>query len=203
MATRVLLVEGNDDQHVMYALFAAHAVPEVFEVRPIGGVESLVASVPTWLKASDIERLAIVIDADENIDTRWASLRDTLSASGHEELQQFPARAGTVVQLAAGPRLGVWLMPDNEIPGMLEDFVALLVPSGDQLLPIVDDFLAAIPVQLRLFSQKLAKARIHTWLAVQREPGKPLGQSITATYLDANAETVFPFVAWVRAALVD
>ena len=56
---------------------------------------------------------------------------------------------------------------------------------------------------LRFGPERWPKARIHTWLAVQNEPGKPLGQAITARYLDGGAIAGAPFVAWLRAALVD
>jgi len=36
-----------------------------------------------------------------------------------------------VAVAADGRRLGVWLMPDNQNPGKLEDFFALLVPPDD------------------------------------------------------------------------
>ena len=43
-----------------------------------------------------------------------------------------------------------------------------------------------------------SKARIHTWLAWQKELGKPMGQAITARYLDANALHAQQLIAWIR-----
>jgi hypothetical protein len=43
-----------------------------------------------------------------------------------------------------------------------------------------------------------SKARIHTWLAWQEEPGKPVGQAITARYLDANMPHVRQLLDWIR-----
>ncbi|MGH2495980.1 MAG: DUF3226 domain-containing protein [Ktedonobacteraceae bacterium] len=43
-----------------------------------------------------------------------------------------------------------------------------------------------------------SKARIHTWLAWQKEPGKPMGQAITARYLDADALHARQLIAWIR-----
>ncbi len=42
------------------------------------------------------------------------------------------------------------------------------------------------------------KAKIHTWLAWQKEPGKPLGQAITATYFNANAPHAQELIDWIR-----
>jgi len=40
---------------------------------------------------------------------------------------------------------------------------------------------------------------MHTWLAWQEEPGKPLGTAITAKFLDANVAQVDVLVAWLKA----
>lgn len=42
------------------------------------------------------------------------------------------------------------------------------------------------------------KAMIHTWLAWQREPGRPMGLAITKRFLDPEAPSAMEFVAWVR-----
>ena len=204
MAQRLLLVEGSDDRHVIYALLKAHCVPQVFEVLQLEGVERLLDSVPQQLKAADRARLAVVLDADEDVEKRWRQLKGHLEREGHSNLPEAPSAEGTIVDLSTGVRFGVWLMPDNCLPGMLEDFVRLLVPAQDTLFPRVDGFLASIPEQERLFPEAhRPKAHVHTWLGIQKEPGKPLGQAITARYLDPHCPHVEPFLKWLRAALVD
>ena len=204
MGLRVLLVEGQDDQHVMWALFGAHALPEVFKVEKAGGIEPLLESVPVRLKASNLERFGVVLDADEDIRQRWEQLRSRLTASGCTDIPKIPDPGGTVIQIQDGPRIGAWIMPDNKVPGILESFLAFLVPGTDKLLSLVDRFLEDIPVEDRLCpKERLPKARIHAWLAVQEEPGKPLGQAITAKYLDAQHDVVGPFLKWIRTVFID
>ncbi len=204
MGRRVLLVEGSDDQHVLWALFEAHNVPQAFKAEKAGGVEQLLEAIPVWLKASDLERFGVVLDADEDIRPRWEQVRSRITAAGCPDVPTDPRPGGTVLQIPDGPKVGVWLMPDNKVPGMLENFVAFLVPQDDQLLPCVDGFLDGIPLPVRRCPDaRRPKARIHIWLALQEEPGKPLGQAITARYLNAHADVVAPFLAWVRAVLVD
>lgn len=212
MAARELLVEGTDDQHVMWALFETHAVPQVFDVvrpkdrkgEPAGGVEQLLASLPTRLKQSDLQRLGVVVDADEHVQSRWDAIRGILEAGGCADVPPAPRPEGTVVQIPDGPRVGVWVMPDNVVPGILESFLAFLAPHADPLLAHVHRFIDTIPPDCgRCPGGRLPKARIHAWLSVQNEPGKPLGQAITAKYLDATVSHVGPFLSWVRALLVD
>jgi hypothetical protein len=90
-------------------------------------------------------------------------------------------------------------MPNNQLPGMLEDFVSFLVPVGDPLWPDAVTYVDLVRSKgARFVEQHRSKARIHAWLAVQQEPGKPMGQAITARYLNASAESVEPLLAWLE-----
>ena len=201
---RLLLVEGRDDEHVVYALRDAHGIPKTFDVARKGGYTELLESIPVELKASDRERLAVILDADEKLQQRWEQLSYRLRQAGCAAVPRRPQPEGTILTVSPGLRFGVWLMPDNRLPGMLEDFLAFLVPEGDDLLPRVDRFLDGIPENLRRFpAPHRCKARIHSWLAIQEEPGRPLGQAITNRYLDAQQSVIEPFLKWIRTALVD
>ena len=71
MSTSTLLVEGNDDQHVIWGLLARHNFPQVFDVEEKGGVENLLRVLPVQLKASGIVAVGAVLDADINLAARW------------------------------------------------------------------------------------------------------------------------------------
>ena len=95
-------------------------------------------------------------------------------------------------------------MPDNHVPGMLENFLTFLVSDQDKLLPLVDQFLNGIPAEIRRCPEiRRPKSRIHSWLALQEHPGKPLGQAVTAKYLDAHTPIVKPFLDWITKMFVD
>jgi hypothetical protein len=143
------------------------------------------------------------LDADEGVEQRWDQLKYRLGKVLGAAVPRRPDPKGTLLRIPDGPLFGVWIMPDNRLPGMLENFLAFLVPNNDSLLPRVDGFLEEIKTIRRFSESHLPKARIHCWLALQKEPGKPLGQAITARYLDASREVADPFVQWLRAALVD
>ncbi len=204
MGVRMLLVEGQDDRHVIWALLKAHNISETFKVEIAGGIEPLLESIPVRLKASNLERFGVVLDADENIQARWEQLRSQLIYGGCKEVPEVPTQLGTVIQMKDGPRVGAWLMPDNTLPGTLESFLAFLVPESDKLLPPVDRFLDGIPLEDRLCpNARLPKARIHAWLSIQEHPGKPMGQAITAKYIDAHRSVVAPFIDWIIAMFID
>jgi hypothetical protein len=199
---RILLVEGTDDEHVLKHLCGQRDVQALDEIKPQGSVERLLESFPVRLKESDIEALGVVIDADTNIAARWGSLRHRLTAAGYPNVPDQPAPAGTILTPppATGlPRVGVWIMPDNQTRGILEDFLRFLVPPGSALFTHVQSSVAGIPSAEKRFSQLAEpKAVIHTWLAWQKVPGRPLGTAITAKFLDANVAEVDVLVAWLK-----
>lgn len=221
MGKRILVVEGIDDLHVMCNLFQTRCIPEVFDVQEpklngledeSGGIEKLLDSIAPRLLESDLERLAVVLDAnDKGPEARWQAIRTRLLNAGYEGIPEKHESGGTTFDLSLHPRalrtvrFGAWVMPDNRSTGMLEEFVAALIRKDDPMLPFVDGFLDSIPSgQRRFIPQHQPKARIHTWLAVGERPGRPMGQAIKAdAQLDANHSSVQPFLNWVHAALVD
>lgn len=90
-------------------------------------------------------------------------------------------------------------MPNNDTAGMLEDFLAVLIPKGDQLLPIVLTTLDHIEERnLNIYRpEHKSKAVIHTWLAWQENPGTPMGQSITKRYLTTDNEICRRLIEWL------
>jgi hypothetical protein len=199
---KILLVEGIDDEHVLKHLCGQRGVQKLDEIKPHGGVDELLQNFPVRLKASDIEALGVVIDADTDLAGRWDSLKQRLTAAGYPGVPSQPTQTGTILDPPKGsllPRVGVWIMPDNQTRGILEDFLHFLVPPGSQLFTHVQTSVAGIPAADKRFSQLAEpKAIIHTWLAWQAEPGKPLGTAITAKFLDANVAQVDVLVAWLK-----
>lgn len=203
MAKRVLLVEGTDDEHVLKHICGNRGIPHLDHVTPHGSVDNLLDSVPVRLKTSeDGDIVGVVIDADTDLAARWQSLRDRLTRVGYQGVPDNPATDGTIIDPPPGallPRVGIWIMPDNQTKGILEDFLRFLVPGGSRLFDHVTTSVATIPEGERRFSQLAEpKALIHTWLAWQEEPGKPMGTAITARYLDPNVVQVDVLVSWLK-----
>jgi len=201
-AKKILLVEGIDDEHVLKHLCGTRGVQKLDEIKQQGSVDQLLENFPVRLKESDVEVLGVVIDADTDLAARWQALHDRLAKAGYQNIPANPSPDGTVLTPPANtllPRFGVWLMPDNQSRGILEDFLRFLVPPGSQLFEHVKSSVASIPESERRFRQLAEpKAIIHTWLAWQEEPGKPLGTAITAKFLDPRVAQVDVLVAWLK-----
>jgi hypothetical protein len=201
MADRLLLVvEGPDDKHVFWAILARHQFEPKFAIRDEGGFETLIARVAIYLKpGTDVERFGIVVDADDDVLARWQEIRRVLERSGYRGVPESMDPAGTLIEQNEAPTVGVWIMPNNHVPGMLEDYVSFLVPPGDMLYDRACRCVDEIPdAERRFAAHHVSKARIHTWLAWQDDPGTPLGQAITKRYLDADSPHVGALLSWLR-----
>lgn len=199
---RVLLVEGADDEHVLKHLCGTRGVQWLDEIKPQHSVGELLENFPVRLKQSDVEVLGVVIDADTDLPARWQALQDRLAKAGYENIPPNPDPNGTILDPPPEtllPRFGVWIMPDNQNRGILEDFLRFLVPSGSPLFEHVKSSVASIPSGERRFGPLAEpKALIHTWLAWQAEPGRPLGTAITARFLDPTVVQVDLLVNWLN-----
>lgn len=200
-----LLVEGKNDQHVIWALCKQHQLPETFSVEvPMEedgqGIEVLLNQLPIRLREENLQTLGIVVDADSDLAARWEAVRDKLMKSKYENIPKVPPAEGWVYAPPDLPRVGVWLMPNNQLPGMLENFVAQLIPFDDVLHPKAEAVLQEIEQDcLNCYtSVHRPKALIHTWLAWQKTPGMPMGQAITAKVLSYDCAIAFSFVKWLQ-----
>ena len=98
MSRRTLLVEGNDDVHVTSSLFVHFEVPKTFEVESKGGIDNLLISLPVHLKESDVEVVGLVVDANEDIEARWRSIKSVLQHSGYKSVPTKPTHNGTIIE---------------------------------------------------------------------------------------------------------
>lgn len=217
MSKKKLLVEGHNDAIVLGTLCKTRGIwvqhrnyndadkppetPFAFECKNKLSISQLLDELDAELDESDLQVMGIVVDADTDLMARWQSLSARLSDKdcGYPPLPEIPDVNGTVVRVEGLPVIGIWVMPDNQLNGMLEDFVATLIPNGDALWPYAKQCVAAINPEDRPFSEAhLTKVQIHTWLAWRKKPGVPLGSAIKFSYLDADASQAESFVRWIR-----
>jgi hypothetical protein len=197
-----LVVEGPDDKWTTINLMKMHGwdwdSSQKFYpyVHPAEGIEAILKSLTTEVQARP--RTGFVLDADLSLSDRWAAIRAPLSKLGFSPLAS-PAADGTILE-HQGRRVGVWLMPDNQRAGKLEDFLARLIPQGDACWPWAQETvdIAKIKHAAPFAEKDRSKAEIHTWLAWRENPGQPFGTAITATSFNHDAALAAAFVAWMN-----
>ena len=203
MANRkTLLVEGKDDEHVFKNICSKRGIPTLNEIVPHENDVDLLEDMSVRIKAANEEgdTIGIVIDADRSLHSRWQSISKLLVDAGYSNVPPQPNQGGAVLERPYEtllPKLGVWIMPNNNEPGKLENFLRFLVPEGDALIVHADDVLESLP-EKRFSENDKPKALMHTWLAWQRSPGRPYGTAIQADFLNANVPQADVLVTWLN-----
>jgi hypothetical protein len=197
-----LTVEGVDDKFALIQLMIAHGHDWERPDRPIfvedaKGVGPLLETMlPTLL--SGYTHISYVLDADGATGPRWQSVRDRLVACGYD-VPDAPVRGGSVLETVGMPRLGVWLMPDNDATGTLEHFLAGLIAPEDPVWAHAGEATRhARELNARLPERDVPKGQMHAWLAWQETPGLPYGTALRAGWFDAHAALAVEFVEWMR-----
>lgn len=201
---RLLFVEGDEDKRFVPWLVEGGCDiawerdgSVVVYIEAAGGVDAILrpGKLAAELRDSRREAVGVVIDADIDPRARWQAVRDRLSRELADLDPRCPEQApeqGFIATVDAdaprGPiRLGVWMMPDNRAPGMVQTLARALTPM-DSAQPLHDlaeqscDQAAQLGAPFRPTHRD--KAVIHTWLAWQDPPGRQLHDAIKQRMLD-------------------
>ena len=127
-----LLVEGNDDKHVVIALWNNAKLPETFDVVDCHSITKLLDNLKIRLTLPQTnERIGVIVDA------LMAKADEVLNELETKKIQKYK-------------------------------------------------------------NVHRAKAKIHSYLAWQDEPGKPMGVSITAHVLNPDSPSGIKFLEWLK-----
>lgn len=191
---RLFLLEGKTDEIIVSAVMETLRIQNVqFEV--CSGIRNLLNDLPALIKESDMRSIGIIVDANESLETRWESIRDKLIRSDLEiELPKTPCHCGTVQEFG-DQVIGIWVMPDNQKSGVLEDFFAELIPKDD-VWELACDFVEramdkGIPVNE-------SKSKVYAWLSIVA-PGMQMGTAFKANKIEFDTTNYKNFENWIKA----
>ena len=146
---RVLLVEGSEDKYFVLRIRRRSKLPENFCVKSKGGKVPLLQSIGAEADVEGRTILGILLDADKDPNACWRKVMKELEELRQEEhidlpeLPHQPDPKGTIID--GKPKIGIWLMPDDQSPGELEDFVAKMIPHNDPMWPLSVQYIDEIP----------------------------------------------------------
>ena len=147
------------------------------------------------LKAPERDVVGIIADANDDLTARWTAIADRLRNACPGIEIGVPVPDGTIA--GSEPRVGIWLWPDNESGGELEDFVARMIPGDDPVWPLSRCYIQGIPAEHRPFSEgKTARAEIHAWLATREEP-RQMGLAIRTGDPKVDGTLATRFASWL------
>lgn len=205
----ILYVEGPNDCHAIINLMMSHGVPwpkgdEPVNVEPKKSVETLLDCMAVAIKTAvkNKQHVGFVLDIDNDVKSRWASVKSRLKNAGVNVDEFMPDKDGVII-CCGEMNVGVWLMPDNVSPkGRLEEFLATLIPPDDGHYGLAKSYVASAAkvknAQKAYLQKDAAKAELAAYLAVKDPPGITYGNAIKARVFAAPSETAEHFVAWFK-----
>ena len=166
-----LFVEGKNDLHVVSSLCGLHHVNQNFNIKVCESVENAIGLFRlTLTNPSAYPRIGVVLDADTDVEKRWRQLVDILKSSNKYDCDGLDL-----------PSDGLVLYPLNDYDAV----VGIWIMPNNRFEGMLEDFaLNMIPAE--------------DLLAWQDEPGKPIGQAITARILNPDAEEAKAFIGWLN-----
>lgn len=171
-----LLVEGTTDKYLIEEICrdTKLSLQDItFQIpgskEEDGGISQLLKGLPVIIKNANQlgDVVGVVIDADLNADGRWQHIRQLLTNIGYSTHLSDVSQGLVVESQTVLPRFGLWMMPNNQDAGILENFIRELITKKDILQPEVEQVLDGLRArELQLFPEvKRPKAFIKTWLA--------------------------------------
>ena len=184
---KVLLVEGESDKGFFEQICKLLALDTEIRVaspkdleggrNSKQGVFNLLPTLLPFLLIEDgLTHIAIIVDADylalnglgfqKTIDR----VSDIVKPFGFNWDQN--AASGIIYKHSDGlADFGLWIMPDNQNEGMLEDLIKACVDQSEQaLFKQAQSVVNNIP-HPKFPSHLTSKAEVATWLALQKQPG--------------------------------
>lgn len=203
IGVNALMVEGPDDCHLVEQILLRSDLKIALETSAYGGYQQLIERIEGELRVTNRAALGIVVDANNHPDRRWQSVKSRLDAHGAVTPESLGTDGIIIRETDELPRVGVWMMPDNESPGELEHFVAKMIPPGDPVWPRSQRYVDCIPVDARAFRpQDAMGAKVLSWIATRRKPGF-MGQAISRGDLRTDGELCQRFIAWLDRLFAD
>lgn len=202
-------VEGRDDLHSISKLLTRHGIvysrdsddPLFFNIKDCGSDEKVLETIETAVITSGGETIGYVIDADDDIDRRWKNVTKQLAKVDVVTPDSPPPEGFVGTSTKYQTTVGVWLMPDNQQSGKLENFLRTLIDEEDRLIghAVLSTDAATTDHDARFPKKDRIKAIIRAWLAWQEEPGKPYGFAVMKHYFQKHDSPVaVAFINWFK-----
>jgi len=160
----VLAVEGKDECNFFEALLKYERLEEV-QIIDIGGKDKFRVEFSSFAQTENfytkLKRIGFVRDADENAISAFQSICNVLKNC---ELP-LPEKQNIIVN-EKGIKLGVFIMPNNEQKGMLEDLCIQSVKEDD-LTKYVDNFVDSYRANITDERYNLSKAYMLAFLSTR------------------------------------
>ncbi len=168
---RLLIVEGSDELLLLNAARSRVADFPTVQIHTLDGKDALkkfLDSLRSMDGFSGLQWIAILRDADDSASAAFDSVAKAVRGAG------FEAPLAHAEYSSGIPRVGVFIVPDGDSPGMLETLCVSSVRNSPGM-ECVNEFLKCAK-RADLSPKTPEKAQAYAWLAIQSNPGKRVGE---------------------------
>lgn len=192
-----LIVEGTSDLFAIAELRNSVGLDDNFDIVVLNSITNLEKEINVRLKSSELTTLGIVIDADLNATKIWNEIQRIFDSNSISLPSDIPAEGLIINSIYI--KIGVWIMPNNQLNGTLEDFLHYLIPNDDLVMDEVEVHIQNVESKSlqKYNANNRSKAKIHSWLALQESPGTPIGKAINYKYFNTNNPECKTFTDWL------
>jgi len=177
--TRLLIVEGKDEENFFNALFNCLEIDNI-QILPIGGVTQINKNLKALRISPDfsaVQVIGIVRDADLSPVSAFQSV------CGHLQCLGFPVPDKPLSIAGNNLKISIMILPSFDRKGNLEELFidsekdSPAIECVNQYFKCLEEKKLPLPCDNRI-----AKARVHVFLASKEEPDKRPGEAALAGY---------------------
>lgn len=142
-------------------------------------------------RAGPVRALAVVLDAESDMAGTFAGIRGALLNAG----LPAPDESGGI---AEGPlRVGVFLVPDNQSPGMIET-LCLQSVDADPAWACLDGYFQCVVDRGGALPTNMDKARAQAFLSTRPKPDLPVGLAAEEGYWNFGHQAFTPLAQFLQ-----
>lgn len=174
---RVLVVEGDEDEKFFKALIHHLGLQDI-QTMPIGGKTKLRHNLKALSLSSGFSKvisLGVVRDANSDPNGTLQSIKDAL------QYAKLPVPDRPLVGAGKKPRTSVLILPEENMPGMLED-LCLRAVEKDPAVFCIEEYFECLKARGLSNPDNMSKARVQVFLASRKKAGLRLGEAAEAGY---------------------
>ncbi len=178
--SKLLLVEGTDDKRFLAAMLKKLQIDNV-QIEPYHGTDELLKILRILKKRPNFNMLSTIGITKDADDKSVENIFKTINT--HLKENDF-SRPSSLANFSneGHPKIGVFVLPDCERTGELEELFIDALPNSE-ILQCINQFVECCKTNKHLI-HKPAKTRFYTWLAVQKEPHLDLWVAGNRNYFD-------------------
>jgi hypothetical protein len=172
--SKLLLVEGSHEEKFFSRLTRNMGLLDTIQVRQVGGKNLFkpnVKNIRSYDGFHQVESIGIIRDADDSFTDTFNSVQEALRGA------TLPTPLRSMEFVGNAPRVGVFIAPDNQKNGALEN-LCLATVEGDPVLDCVEDYFECLKRIQKIDHPHPSKARVQVYLA--KEPDGDIHMGIAA-----------------------